>query len=90
MPMDDEPFSALDPLRPRKAARIEAPDRLETARYIAALTAEMSVMARKANLPLLSYFLEMARLEAAAAASPGRRAGRAPRERQPIEPDGDA
>lgn len=90
MPMDEEQFSALDPFRPRKSARIEAPDRLETARYIAALSAEMSAMARKAQLPLLSYFLEMARLEAAAAASPDRRSGRAPRERQPRTSEGGA
>lgn len=61
----------------------EGPDQLDTARYVAALTAELSLMARRANLPLLSYFLEMARMEAANAAQPLRRAGKAVREPQP-------
>ncbi len=66
-----------------RQAPSEGPDQLETARYIAALTAELSMMARRADLPLLSYFLEMARTEAANAAQPLRRAGKATRERQP-------
>ncbi|MCC5977058.1 MAG: hypothetical protein JJU21_03260 [Salinarimonas sp.] len=64
-------------------AQSDGPDQLETARYVAALTAELSLMARRAELPLLSYFLEMARMEAANAAQPVRRAGKATRERQP-------
>jgi len=51
----------------------EGPDRLETARYIAALSAELSVLARNVDLELLGYFLEMARMEAIAAASPSKR-----------------
>lgn len=88
MPTDDK--HAIASLRSQKPYRDVSPDRVETARYIAALTAEMSVMARHAKLPLLSYFLEMARIEAAEAASPKRRSGRAARERQPIEPGSDA
>ncbi|MCG6122508.1 MAG: hypothetical protein MEP57_07355 [Microvirga sp.] len=88
--MDDKHAHALASLRPRDRARIDPPDRIETARYIAALTAEMSLMARKVQMPLLAYFLEMARIEAAEAASPNRRSGRAARERQPIDPDRDA
>lgn len=64
-------------------APYKGPDQLETARYIAALAAELSTMARRADLPLLSYFLEMARTEAAHAAQPLRRSGKAIRERQP-------
>lgn len=66
-----------------RQAPSEGPDQLETARYIAALAAELSMMARRADLPLLSYFLEMARTEAANAAQPLRRTGKATRERQP-------
>jgi|GEM_PF-3470301 len=62
----------------------DGPDTIETARYIAALTAELSMMARRAQLPLLGYFLEMARMEAANAAQPVRRSGKAVRERQPV------
>lgn len=69
-------------------ASYDGPDQLETARYIAALTAELSMMARRADLPLLSYFLEMARTEAASAAQPLRRAGKATRERQPPSDQG--
>lgn len=72
-----------DPQGHAREATSEGPDQLETARYIAALTAELSYMARRADLPLLSYFLEMARMEAANAAQPLRRSGKATRERQP-------
>jgi hypothetical protein len=37
---------------------------VEVAHYIAQMTGEMSGMARSANLELLGYFLEMARIEA--------------------------
>lgn len=38
--------------------------RAEIAGYIAFMTAEMATMARKADFELLTYFLEMARIEA--------------------------
>jgi hypothetical protein len=38
--------------------------RLETARYIAEFAAELSFLAREARLDLLSYLMDMARLEA--------------------------
>jgi hypothetical protein len=37
---------------------------LETAQYMAEFWAELSYFARKANLDLLAYLLDMARLEA--------------------------
>jgi len=49
------------------------PDRHDTARYIAALSAELSILARQVDLELLSYFLEMARMEAVAATSSSKR-----------------
>ena len=36
----------------------------ETAQYVAEFTAELSYLARQANLDLLAYLLDMARLEA--------------------------
>jgi len=36
----------------------------ETARYIADFTAELAYLARNANLDVLAYLLDMARLEA--------------------------
>ncbi|MBZ6076867.1 hypothetical protein [Microvirga puerhi] len=36
----------------------------ETAQYIAEFTAELSFLARRSNLDLLAYLLDMARLEA--------------------------
>ena len=41
-----------------------SPSPEETARYIAAFSAELSALARKAKLHLLAYLLDMARLEA--------------------------
>ncbi len=38
--------------------------RAEVAHYVAQMTAEMAGMCRAANLQLLAYFLEMARIEA--------------------------
>jgi hypothetical protein len=49
------------------------PDRNDTARYIAALSAELSILARQVDLELLSYFLEMARMEAVAATASSKR-----------------
>jgi hypothetical protein len=37
---------------------------LESAQYIAQMSAELAAMARSANLDLLAYFLDMARVEA--------------------------
>jgi len=70
-----KPGSASSDVKNRHTAErsSEGPDRLETARYIAALSAELSVLARNVDLELLGYFLEMARMEAIAAASPGKR-----------------
>ncbi len=50
----------------------EAP-RTETARYIVAMSAELAALARGAQLDLLAYFLEMARMEAAAETDKARR-----------------
>jgi hypothetical protein len=60
----------------RAEGGIPGADQQETARYIAALSAELSTMASNVDLELLSYFLEMARMEAIAAASPGKRGRR--------------
>ncbi|WP_112663641.1 hypothetical protein [Microvirga flavescens] len=43
----------------------------ETALYIAQFTAELSYLARRANLDLLAYLLDMARLEASRSAPQG-------------------
>jgi len=52
-------------------ARVQAPPppadpvlALESAQYIAQMSAELASMARSANLDLLAYFLDMARVEA--------------------------
>ena len=37
---------------------------IESARYIAQMSGELAAMARNANLDLLAYFLDMARVEA--------------------------
>jgi hypothetical protein len=65
---DQNPADFADKNQKREAL-VPAPSKQETARYIAALSAELSVMARQADLELLGYFLEMARMEASAAAS---------------------
>jgi hypothetical protein len=44
----------------------------EAAQYIAEFSAELAYLARQANLDLLAYMLEMARLEAAQTAETGR------------------
>ncbi|MBB3019832.1 hypothetical protein FHR70_002897 [Microvirga lupini] len=43
----------------------------ETARYVAEFSAELSYLARNANLDLLAYLLDMARLEAIRAVQSG-------------------
>lgn len=44
---------------------------LETAQYVAEFSAELSYLAREANLDLLAYLLDMARLEAIRAVQSG-------------------
>ncbi len=58
---------AIDPrmlrqgnLNPEDTAQLK----VEVSRYIAAMSAELAGMARAANLDILTYFLDMARLEA--------------------------
>jgi hypothetical protein len=43
-----------------------APAPQETARYVALMTGELVSLAKAADLPILAYFLDMARLEATA------------------------
>jgi hypothetical protein len=59
--------AAIDPrllrqerLNPEDVAQLK----VEVSRYIAAMSAELAGMARTANLDILTYFLDMARLEA--------------------------
>jgi hypothetical protein len=47
----------------------------ETARYVAEFSAELSYLARNANLDLLAYLLDMARLEAIRAVQSGDKDG---------------
>ena len=47
----------------------------ETAQYVAEFSAELSYLARKANLDLLAYLLDMARLEAIRAIQSGDKEG---------------
>jgi hypothetical protein len=47
------------------------PERASLARYIADMVAELSKMAQGAEMPLLSYFLDLARIEAEAEARAG-------------------
>lgn len=49
---------------PATTKTIDPVIREEVAHYIAQMTAEMAGMCRAANLQLLAYFLEMARIEA--------------------------
>ena len=64
MPTEDHPLSSM----PRSRA-------LETAQYIAEFAAELSFLAREARLDLLSYLLDMARLEALRTVQSRRRDG---------------
>ena len=50
--------------RPSDATLAENPSPRDVAAYVAALTGELSVMARGSGLPTLAYFLDMARIEA--------------------------
>jgi hypothetical protein len=57
--------SPADQPRAEEDARVgSAMTQAETARYVAEFSAELSYLARKANLDLLAYLLDMARLEA--------------------------
>ena len=49
---------------PEPPAPVDEALALESARYIAQMSAELAAIARNANLDLLAYFLEMARVEA--------------------------
>lgn len=66
--MSKPPLRARKPSSPSKAAPAQAPraeaSAAETARYIAEFTAELSFLARRSNLEVLAYLLDMARLEA--------------------------
>ncbi len=83
------PESATSAAKTRHLAEqpSEGPDRQETARYIAALSAELSVLARNVDLELLGYFLEMARMEAIAAASPAKRGRKKAGQRKQLPPE---
>lgn len=52
------------PETPRGRGGEAALSREEAARYIGAMTSELCDIARRADLDLLAYFLEMARMEA--------------------------
>lgn len=60
-----EPAGASPP-RPESGASVD-----ETARYIAEFTAELAYLAQQAELDLLAYLLDMARLEATRMAQAG-------------------
>jgi hypothetical protein len=52
---------------PARLPEAEPPDpelALESAQYIAQMSAELAFIARSSNLDLLAYFLDMARVEA--------------------------
>ena len=49
---------------PEQAAPGDQPTRTAVASYVATLTADLSVMARRSGLDTLGYLLEMVRLEA--------------------------
>jgi hypothetical protein len=56
------PFDREPPLAPQDYA--SAVLRLEVATYISQMSTELSTMARNSDMPLLSYFLDMAAAEA--------------------------
>ena len=59
---------------------IAHPIEIETARYIAELSAEMVIMANRAGLDLVAYFLSMAHAEAEDAVERGQSAKRSSRQ----------
>jgi hypothetical protein len=66
--MSKPPLSASPPTSPAGTEASNVPGAqaptAETAQYIAEFTAELSFLARRSNLELLAYLLDMARLEA--------------------------
>jgi hypothetical protein len=55
----------VPPVRPDSSTEREPPgDRAAVATYVAALSADLAVIARRHNLATLGYLLDMARLEA--------------------------
>jgi hypothetical protein len=60
--------SPYQPTSPSKTAPIFGPQQAETARYIAAMSAEMATMANAFGLKLVAHFLAMAQAEAEEAA----------------------
>jgi hypothetical protein len=50
---------------------VDSRDRAATARYVAALSSELSALAHGSGLKTLGHILDMARLEAESAASDG-------------------
>lgn len=64
--------SVTDPLGDDDSAHLgDGMTPTETARYVAEFSAELSYLARNANLDLLAYLLDMARLEAIRAVQSG-------------------
>ena len=64
---------------PPAEAEVEPPvawTQAEAAQYIASMAGELSLLARHAKLDLVSYLLDMARLEADNASRPRKRPGR--------------
>lgn len=64
---DKHPSKAKDVQEPARIPSLRPKDRTsvdETARYIAEFTAELAYLAQQAELDLLAYLLDMARLEA--------------------------
>lgn len=63
---------------PPAEAEIQPPvawSQAETAQYIEAMAGELSLLARRAQLDLVSYLLDMARMEAGNAGRSRRRSG---------------
>lgn len=55
----------VPPVRPESSTEREPPgDRAAVATYVAALSADLAVIARRHNLATLGYLLDMVRLEA--------------------------
>ena len=69
-------MSSTNPENEADDRGVDALEREEAARYIAALTTELSAISRRADLGLLTYFLEMARMEAQEIAVAERKARR--------------
>ncbi len=64
---EKHPSKGKDTQEPARVSSLRPKDRAsadETARYIAEFTAELAFLAQQAELDLLAYLLDMARLEA--------------------------